>query len=58
MKIYLYFKVDRGYYESAHASWRRQGGDFESHLLRAQHTFFSWVNVFRLKQKKNKGKNK
>ena len=47
MKIYLYFKVDRGYYESAHASWRRQGGDFESHLLRAQHTFYSWVKEFR-----------
>ena len=47
MKIYLYFKVDRGYYESAHASWRRRGGDFESHLLRAQHTFYSWVKEFR-----------
>ena len=47
MKIYLYFKVDRGYYESAHASWRRQGGDFESHLLHAQHTFYSWVKEFR-----------
>jgi len=47
MKIYLYFKVDRGYYESAHASWRRVGGDFESHLLRAQHTFYSWVKEFR-----------
>jgi len=47
MKIYLYFKVDRGYYESARASWRKHGGDFESHLLRAQHTFYSWVKEFR-----------
>ena len=47
MKIYLYFKVDRGYYESAHAGWRRLGGDFESHLLRSQHTFYSWVKEFR-----------
>jgi len=47
MKIYLYFKVDRGYYESAHASWRKHGGDFESHLLRAQYTLYSWVKEFR-----------
>lgn len=42
MKIYLYFKTDRGYYEAAYAEWRRQGGDFNAHLLRAQLTIYSW----------------
>lgn len=44
MKIYLYFKVDRGYYESAYASWRKTGGEFNAHLLRAQHTLHTWKN--------------
>lgn len=46
MKIYLYYKVDRGYYESAYQSWRAQGGDFNAHLLRAQHTLYSWKREF------------
>ncbi len=47
MKIYLYHKVDRGYYESARASWKQQGGRFEDYLLRTQQTLFSWVREFR-----------
>jgi len=46
MKIYLYFKIDRGFYESAHAQWRAHGGRFEDHLLRTQHTIYSWVREF------------
>jgi len=47
MKIYLYYKVDRGYAESAHAAWRRQGGSFDDHLLRTQHTLHTWVREWR-----------
>ncbi len=46
MRIYLYYKVDRGYYESAYATWRGQGGDFNAHLLRTQHTLYSWKREF------------
>jgi len=46
MKIYFYYKVDRGYYESAYATWRAQGGRFVDHLLRTQHTLFSWKREF------------
>ncbi len=47
MKIYLYHKVDRGYYESARASWKQHGGQFDDYLLRTQQTLFSWVREFR-----------
>lgn len=46
MKIYLYYKVDRGYYESAYATWRQKGGSFAEHLLRSQHTLYSWRKGF------------
>ncbi|MCS7062170.1 MAG: glycosyltransferase [Anaerolineae bacterium] len=46
MKIYLYYKVDRGYYESAYQSWRAHGGAFNAHLLRTQHTLYSWKREF------------
>ncbi len=46
MKIYLYHKVDRGFYESAYAVWRKQGGQFADHLLRAQSTLYSWKREF------------
>lgn len=46
MRIYLYWKVDRGYYESAHAAWRKEGGKFADHLLRAQATWYSWKQEF------------
>lgn len=46
MKIYVYYKVDRGYYESAYQSWRTQRGDFNLHLLRTQHTLYSWKREF------------
>lgn len=42
VKVYLYYKVDRGYYESAWVDWRKRGGSFQDHLLRAQHTVYSW----------------
>ena len=42
VRIYLYHKVDRGYYESAHVTWRSSGGSFADHLLRAQPTLYSW----------------
>lgn len=41
MKIFFYYKVDRGFYESAYAQWQREGGDFEAHLMRAQTSVFS-----------------
>ena len=46
MKIYLYHKVDRGYYESARVAWKAQGGRFADHLLRSQTTFYSWKQAF------------
>ncbi|GEM_PF-6287429 len=46
MKIYLYHKVDRGYYESAHQAWRREGGEFGAHLLRMQPTLYAWRRAF------------
>jgi spore maturation protein CgeB len=46
IKIYLYYKVDRGFYESAYAVWRRQGGRFADHLVRAQPTFYTWKREF------------
>lgn len=46
MKIYLYHKVDRGFYESAYETWRAQGGDFGAHLLRTQQTLYSWKREF------------
>lgn len=47
MKIYIYFKVDRGgFYETAYAQWRRREGDFNALLLRTQHTLYSWKREF------------
>ena len=47
MKIYLYYKVDRGgYYESACAAWGRGGGRFDDHLLRMQPMLYAWVREF------------
>ncbi len=46
MRVYLYHKVDRGFYESAYAAWRREGGQFANHLLRAQATLYSWKREF------------
>ncbi len=46
MRIYLYYKVDRSYYEAAYAAWRKTGGNFSDHLLRAQHTLYSWKREF------------
>lgn len=47
MRIYVYFKVDRGgFYETAYAQWRRAGGEFNAHLLRTQHTLYSWKRAF------------
>ncbi|RMH07664.1 MAG: hypothetical protein D6704_04695 [Nitrospirae bacterium] len=47
MRIYLYHKIDRGYYESAHAAWRKEGGRFADHLLRMQPTLYAWDRAFR-----------
>jgi spore maturation protein CgeB len=46
MKIYLYHKVDRGFYEFAYDVWRREGGRFADHLLRMQHSLYSWKREF------------
>ncbi len=46
VKIYFYYKLDRGYYESAYATWKREGGQFATHLLRTNHAFYAWVGEF------------
>ena len=46
MRIYLYHKIDRGFYESAHASWKKSGGAFAEHLLRTQLSLYSWKRGF------------
>jgi spore maturation protein CgeB len=38
--------VDRGFYESAYARWRREGGDFADHLLRSHPTLYAWKREF------------
>lgn len=47
MRIYLYHKVDRGFYESAYAAWRKEGGQFADYLLRSEATLYSWTKEFR-----------
>ena len=42
LTIYEYHKVDRGFYETAYAIWRRQGGRFFDHLVRSQPSIDTW----------------
>lgn len=46
MKIYYYLKLDRGYYESAYTAWRREGGHFADHLVRAHPVMYAWQREF------------
>jgi len=46
MKIFIYYKTDRGYYETAYAHWKKQGGDFNEHLLNTQNTLYCWRREF------------
>ncbi len=46
MRIYGYYKLDRGYYESAYATWRKVGGRFVDHLLRTHHVLTCWRREF------------
>jgi glycosyltransferase involved in cell wall biosynthesis len=46
MRIQLYYKLDRGYFESAYGSWRAQGGDLEQHLVATNPSISAWVEHF------------
>lgn len=47
MKIYLYYKLDRGFYETAYAVYTKNGGDINAHLLNSHHTVMTWVEEWR-----------
>src|SRR5262245_23950831 len=46
MKLYLYYKLDRGFYEFAYVHWRREGGDFAKHLLHTHLGLVCWEREF------------